>query len=437
MGDFTQKTKIKPNQNETLNLINSFLINSEEYNIININSSSFQYNSNNVSLINKINYPRLQKRINSEFKNIKIRKVYNSNLNASSYQDSNILNLNKKVNVLYNIDGYKIILSGDVLDNEVEFKCEPTFIRNRNSKFKKIHNSELSDDFIINDIIILYKEEDPKKLLDIINDSTDSEFEKIEQEESTQKVGQMFQMVEDINNETGLSLTFNSYQDKEIKIDYNLFYGDNFKEYYKQLVKKMQKQTHGITLFYGSEGSGKSTLIKRLCIDVQNKAFIYLPNSFISEIGTPKFNYALTIIKNNLPDKNVIVVIEDADEYLMNKDDGSLLKNAVMSSISNIADGILTDFYNIQFILTFNYDSLQNIPKSILRSNRMLAVKKFTKLDIETCNKIFSKRKSKFKTDEPMTLADVFSKIYNSKDDILLADLNKVNKNELGFQIKK
>lgn len=437
MKDFKQKTKVKHNkQTDSLNLINSFSINSEEYNIININSSSFQYNSNTVNLINKVNYSRFEKRIRNEFKEIKVKKIYNSSLNASPHQDSNILNLNKKINILYNIDKYKIILSGDVLDNEVEFNCEPSFIRNRNFKFKNIHNSELKDDFIINDIVILYKEDDPKRILDIINDSTDSQFETIDQDDNStnEKSGQIFQIIEDSTNETGLSLTYSSYNDKEIKIDYNLHYGKGFKDYYKKLIKTMKERNSGITLFYGIEGGGKSFLIKRLCIDVDNKAFIYLPNSFISEIGTPKFNYILTIIKNNLPDKNVVVVIEDADEYLMNKEDGSLIKNSVMSSISNITDGILTDFYNIQFVLTFNYNSLTDMPKSILRSNRVIAAKKFNKLSIENCNKIFIKYKSKFKTDKELSLAEVFSRINNNESDILLEDLNS-NETKLGFKI--
>jgi len=432
-----QKTKVTQNeQDNTTKILNTLEVDSSEYNVIKLNTNSFRYTTNDINLLNKVNYQRLDKQLKRINTNFKTKRVYDSQMLTANEENKNIFSLKKNILILYYVDEYKIILTGETIDDELEFDSESSFIKIRNQQIKSISTSEVSNNFIINDILILYKDViDSNKLLNSITESIDTNIELASEleEEKKEKSGQMFQMVEEVNSEAGLSLNFNTYHDKDYKINHDLFYGKGFKNYYKQLVNKISSETHGITLFYGVEGGGKSNIIKRLCIDVENKAFIYLPNNFISEIGSPKFNYALTIIKNNLPGKNVVVVIEDADEYLINKDDGSLIKNSVLSSISSIADGILTEFYNIQFLLTFNYNTLASIPKMILRPNRLISVKKFNKLPIENCNKIFKNNKSKYITTEEMSLAEIFSKINELENSVLLEDLIN-NDNQIGFK---
>jgi ATP-dependent 26S proteasome regulatory subunit len=90
----------------------------------------------------------------------------------------------------------------------------------------------------------------------------------------------------------------------------------------------------------------------------------------------------------------------------------------------NITDGILGDCLNIMVIATFNIDR-ENIDSALVRKGRLLIEHHFKALPADNCNKILEKMGSERRTEEPITLAE----IYNSEENFH----EKEEKRKVGF----
>lgn len=78
----------------------------------------------------------------------------------------------------------------------------------------------------------------------------------------------------------------------------------------------------------------------------------------------------------------------------------------MVATILNIADGILSDVLECQFICTFNAD-LMDIDHALLRRGRLIAEYKFGKLDTDKCNQYLTSVGKDIKVNEPITLAEL------------------------------
>lgn len=148
-------------------------------------------------------------------------------------------------------------------------------------------------------------------------------------------------------------------------------YNDDFVDIDGIINAALQKQESGMVLLHGEPGTGKTTYIKHLICKYQDKQFIFIQNDFVRDLLKPNF------ISFLLQNKNAILIIEDAEKVVVNRDNAS--DDSVVSTILQLTDGLFSDFLNIKIICTFN-TNIERIDKALLRKGRMIAKYKFTPL---------------------------------------------------------
>lgn len=202
------------------------------------------------------------------------------------------------------------------------------------------------------------------------------------------------------------------------KLDLVLNYGENFLLTHKKIEEKLnQKYGKGIVLLHGVPGSGKSTYLKYLTNIIEDKEILFIPPSMVEILSEP------SIIPFLMEHKNSILIIEDAEKVISNRDSYTS-SSAGVSNILNLTDGILGDCLSIQIIATFNMNK-ENIDPALLRKGRLIAEHKFDKLSVDDSNKLLKSLDKDYTTSEPMSLADIY---YVDETEIKVK-----NKTKIGF----
>lgn len=183
------------------------------------------------------------------------------------------------------------------------------------------------------------------------------------------------------------------------RIDFTTMYNDDFASVHHRIKDEITTENKGIVLLHGVPGSGKTNYIKWLTSQIPSKKFIFVPTTMISSLTDPGF---LSILIEN---KNSVLVIEDCENYIAERtfDDRN---TDIVSSILNLADGILSDVMECQFICTFNSD-ISKIDTALLRKWRLIAEYKFRELSIEKSNQYLQSIGKKLCVDRPHTLAEL------------------------------
>lgn len=181
----------------------------------------------------------------------------------------------------------------------------------------------------------------------------------------------------------------------EVSIDKN--YGKSFIETHQEIVEKIQKKNKGLYLFYGEPGSGKTNYIRHLSKELDKK-FIFIPPCLFSSIDSPDFVSFLAEHKNS------VLVFEDAENVIQSRDENP--HNFNVSSILNIADGIVGDLLNLHIIITFNTDK-EKVDKALLRKGRLSYIHEFKALEVDDAN--YFLEGTGIKVDKPTVLADLYN----------------------------
>lgn len=203
----------------------------------------------------------------------------------------------------------------------------------------------------------------------------------------------------------------NTIKIPELEIETN--YNEDFKEIHNIIANKLNvENSKGLVLLHGIPGTGKTTYIRYLLNKV-NKKFIFIPPNLTNHISDPNF------ISFFLDNRNCILIIEDAENILKKRSDGS---SQSISNILNLSDGLLADCLNIQIIATFN-TNISEIDEALLRKGRLIAEYEFKSLTNDRIKKL----KEKLQIAEEGE-AKTLSEIYNIYDKSFLKE-----KKKLGF----
>lgn len=186
---------------------------------------------------------------------------------------------------------------------------------------------------------------------------------------------------------------------KPYRIDLDTMYNNDFLEVHSHIKHTITNENKGIVLLHGVAGSGKTNYIKWLTSQIPNKKFIFIPTTMISYLTDPSF---IGILVEN---QNSVLVLEDCENYIAERT--TLNSNTdVVSSILNIADGMLSDVLECQLICTFNSD-ISKIDSALLREGRLIAEYKFKKLSAEKCNQYLQSVGKDMIVKEEYSLAEI------------------------------
>ncbi|OIN58209.1 AAA family ATPase [Arsenicibacter rosenii] len=184
-------------------------------------------------------------------------------------------------------------------------------------------------------------------------------------------------------------------------IDLELHYNDDFLPVHERLVSLLeQPKSKGLILLHGEPGTGKTTYIKHLSAMVK-KDMLILPPYMTNYLTSPE------IIPFLLENKDSVLIIEDAERILQAREAGGDTNS--VSNILNLTDGLLADCMHIQVIATFNANK-SLLDKALLRKGRLMVDYAFGKLTAEKSNRLLNHLGSDFRTNDPMTLAEIFNR---------------------------
>lgn len=186
---------------------------------------------------------------------------------------------------------------------------------------------------------------------------------------------------------------------KEINIDLDLNYNEDFTEIHKLIEERIHSTSNGIIIFHGKPGTGKTSYIKWLLQNV-NKKVIFLPPYLVYKLTSPQF---IEFLQEECA--NSLLIIEDAEEILKSRDSGY---NSTISTILNISDGLLSEAFNIQILATLNC-SIDEVDSALQRKGRIIAQYEFKELDKKRAQKLSDKLGFNSIITKDTLLTDVFN----------------------------
>lgn len=206
---------------------------------------------------------------------------------------------------------------------------------------------------------------------------------------------------------------------KEMDIELDLNYGDKFPPVHDKILDKLQTKNHGLFLFHGDPGTGKTTYIRKLIsLLSEKKTIIYVPTYMMGSIADPEF---ISFIAGF---KKIILLLEDAENVLATTIND---RSQAVSNILNMTDGLLNDYMDVQIIATFNTNA-KMIDSALKRAGRLQANYRFGKLNKKDANRLAEKIGIERRFEEPVTLAE----IYEGSEQIIEDDLIE---RKIGFRI--
>ena len=194
-------------------------------------------------------------------------------------------------------------------------------------------------------------------------------------------------------------LVLKTHRIKPYNVDLGLMYNADFMPVHQHIKDKLTEDSKGVVLLHGIAGSGKTNYIKWLTSQVPNKQFVFIPTNMIGALTDPGF---MSLLIDN---KNSILVLEDCENYIAERTINDL-NTDVVSSILNIADGMLSDILECQFICTFNSD-ISKVDEALLRKGRLIAEYKFTSLATDKANAYLASIGSEQRVASAMSLAEL------------------------------
>ena len=184
-----------------------------------------------------------------------------------------------------------------------------------------------------------------------------------------------------------------------VDLDVSKYYNDDFLPVFEDIKEFLNTKGSGLILLSGKIGSGKTSFIRYLCSNYPHE-YIIVPNSIAARMGDPELISFMTDHEDS------VFVLEDCEQLL--EDRSNNMFNNAISTILNMADGLLSDIMNIKLICTFNAD-VSSIDPALLRKGRCFARYEFGNLCEEKVRALNEEFNLNLPEIKPMTLAEIFN----------------------------
>lgn len=188
-----------------------------------------------------------------------------------------------------------------------------------------------------------------------------------------------------------------TYSNKIINIDKENSYNLNVP--LDDIIDDIKSDKSGLIIFNSKPGAGKSSLIKYLSQELQDKTFYFLNNNNIHILSNPEFTtFCLSTLKD------CILVLEDCEKALTSRD---VNKGFDISNILNITDGIMGDLLNLKIIATLN--TTDKLDTALLRKGRLIRQVEFNPLSTTQVSNLSKSLGIKIDNPKEMMLCDVYN----------------------------
>jgi hypothetical protein len=203
---------------------------------------------------------------------------------------------------------------------------------------------------------------------------------------------------------------------------FSLHYGSSSAQWHQDFVGKLHQRNHGLSIFEGRPGTGKTFYLRHLMGVLQEShRFYFIPTSTMGVLSKPEFIGFWAEQRRLHDNRRFVVILEDSDAALMTR--GSDNREQV-SAILNLSDGMLADFLRLQIICTINC-SAADIDSALLRPGRLLCHRVFDRLDYPQAARLAESLGRKLPPACDYSLAEVFAG----------HDTDQINRPRIGFAV--
>ncbi len=156
-----------------------------------------------------------------------------------------------------------------------------------------------------------------------------------------------------------------------------LYYNDDIIGKGNKLIKQINKNSRGLTIFWGKRGTGKTNFASYVGTQIE-KQVIYIPSVMIdATINSPEF---ITFLERN---NDSVILLDDCDMF---SEQHHYKISTSLNNIKQMVDGVLSDHLNISVILITNCSDFEDITLDYMDCNSVIANIEFTELDIDKAN---------------------------------------------------
>jgi len=199
-----------------------------------------------------------------------------------------------------------------------------------------------------------------------------------------------------------------------------LHYGDGSEKWHQSFVENLNHRIHGLSIFEGSPGTGKTSYIRHLIgVLKESHRFYFVPTSTMGVLSRPEFIGFWADQRRIHSNHKFVVVLEDSDAALMTRSSDN---REQVNAILNLSDGMLADFLRLQIVCTINCTAA-DIDQALLRPGRLLCHRVFKRLDYCHAVRLADSLGRKLPVARDYSLAEVFAE----------DDNNEINHPHMGF----
>jgi hypothetical protein len=153
-----------------------------------------------------------------------------------------------------------------------------------------------------------------------------------------------------------------------------LHYGSDFLPWKESILSTLAKKCAGIHLLRGDPGTGKTSFIRYLVEALRTThRFYFLPSYEYARVGNGTLIEFLHDEEDEHRNLQFVIVMEDAEAVLMPR---KIDTGFSVSAMLNLADGLLGEGLNLQFICTVNCE-IAELDAAIVRPGRLRTARDF------------------------------------------------------------